>query len=130
MLHGQPSASSAPGLGCWETADLLLVPFVTSPAPPTPTPFPYTTLFRSGPKQQPGLVLTGDNASGGYVIQRWDGTGHFSWLHVSAPEMSTNGAPSEPKDDANVLADLGAVPNPNDSYHISATVDRTGPHPA
>src|SRR2546423_10055349 len=95
--------------------------------PPRSTLFPYTTLFRS---QQPGLILTGDNASGGYVVQRWDGTGHFSLDRQTTPQNTNH----EPLNEANVcskkLADLGAVPNPNDSYHISATVDRTGPHPA
>ena len=47
-----------------------------------------------------------------------------------ADQMLDNEAKDEPSDGANVLADLGAVPDPSHGYRIACTMDRTGSHPA
>ena len=79
---------------------------------------------------QPGLVLTGDLNSGGFVVQE-DNAGalanHLVLLRETGAQLvADEGGTGNPP----VLADLGDITNDEaDTIHISATIDRSGTHP-
>lgn len=84
---------------------------------------------------QPGLVLSGDTVKGGYVVELFENGGtphpaqwHWVLLRENGGQLSGDeGGTTTPP----LLADFGNYQNfITDNFHVSGTVDKTGPHPA
>ena len=79
---------------------------------------------------QPGLILSGDTINGGFVVQEYDnGTfnNHLVLLRETGGQLlGDEGGTGNPP----VLADMGDISaHAGDTFHISGTIDRSGPHP-
>ena len=84
-----------------------------------------------GPQNyQPGLILTGDTTSGGFVVQEYNAgqfANHLVLLQESGGQLlGDEGGTGNPP----VLADFGDISaHLGDTFHVSGAVDRTGAHP-
>lgn len=80
---------------------------------------------------QPGLVISGDATKGGFVVAEYE-NGKFQYHFVLLREtggqlVGDEGGTGTPP----VLADFGSFKNfLTDNFHVQATEDLTGPHPA
>jgi len=95
--------------------------------------------YTTGNYYQPGLILTGDQNKGGFVVAEYENGKyqyHFVLLQetggqLAADEGGINGV-NDPTPGP-VVADFGAVNangfKVNDNFHIDATVNRGGAHP-
>ena len=91
-------------------------------------------LSASGPNSQyfqPGLVISGDPTKGGYAVAEFE-NGVYQYHIVLLREtggqlVGDEGGPTNPP----AVLDFGSFKNfLTDNFHVSATEDRTGPHPA
>ena len=79
---------------------------------------------------QPGLVLTGDTSSGGFVVQEYNNgqyANHLVLLRETGSQfVGDEGGTGNPP----VLADFGDISQHfGDTFHVAGAVDRTGAHP-
>ena len=129
------SRTSAGGFeGTFFTADLLVKSQIAATA--GLGQFTVSGQFNGGLHEaQPGLVITGDNISGGYDLQFYDGTGSFALLRMTGDQMlGDEGGGQTGQTFAQPLAKYRVPPNngvpiDSDSYQVTTTFDRTGDHP-
>ncbi len=128
-VHNGALSYTRTGSQGYYTSDLLLNPNVASTAGLTSftTSGDLLNVVSSG--EQPGLIISADNTSGGYVITQEDAgayAGHLILLKETGSQLL--GDEGLYSISSPLVADFGVL-TLGDSYNISATVNRTGNHP-
>ena len=119
--------------GTFFTADLLVKQQIATTA--GLGQFTVSGQFNGGLREaQPGLVITGDNISGGYELQFYTGSVSFDLLRMTGDQMlgdegGGQGGQTSPQPLAKYTISPVSAPIDGHSYQVSVTFDRTGDHP-